>query len=76
MIKLLVGRLTKLPTHSVPVLGFGIAIAISDDDASFQLQVRSIRTGDNFCDWDTCTYPFLDFQKYVRCNIFHMQRPS
>ena len=24
MIKSLVGRLTKLPTHSVPVLGFGI----------------------------------------------------
>ena len=38
MIKLLVGRLTKLPTHSVPGLGFGITTAISTDDASFQLE--------------------------------------
>ena len=37
--KLLVGRLTKLHTHSVPVLGFGIITAIFADDASFQLEV-------------------------------------
>ena len=39
MIKLLVGLLTKLPTHSIPVLGFGITTAISADDASFKLEV-------------------------------------
>ena len=37
--KFLVGHLTKLPTHSVPVLGFGIITAIPADDASFQLEV-------------------------------------
>ena len=58
MIKLLVGRLTKLPTHSFPVSGFGITTAISADDASFQLEVWSIRIGVNFCDWDTCTLSF------------------
>ena len=45
MIKLLVGRLTKLPTHSVPVLGFGFTTAVSADDASFQLEVWNIRIG-------------------------------
>ena len=39
MIKLLVGRMTKLPIHSVPVLCFGIFTAISAADASFQLEV-------------------------------------
>ena len=45
MIKLLVGRLTKLPTHSVAVLGFWITTAISADDASFQLKEWNIRIG-------------------------------
>ena len=39
MIKLLVGRLTKLPTNFVPVLGLGVTTAISADDASSQVEV-------------------------------------
>ena len=50
MIKWLVWRLTKLPTHFVPVLGFGITTAIPADDASFQLEVWNIRIGVIFCD--------------------------
>ena len=76
MIKSLVGRLTKLPIHSVPILGFGITTVISADDASFQLEVWNIRIGVNFCERDTCTCRFLDFQMHVRCNIFDKQRPS
>ena len=59
MIKMLVGRLTKLPTHPVPVLG--ITTAISADDASFQLAVWNIRIDVHFCDWDTCKCRFLNF---------------
>ena len=44
MIKLLVGRLTKLRTHSVWVLCFGITTAISADDASFKLEVSDYET--------------------------------
>ena len=76
MIKSLVGRLTKLPTHSVPVLGFGNITVISADDASFQHEVLNLRIGVNFCDWDICSCRFLDFQMDVRCNISHKQRLS
>ena len=69
MIKSLVGRMTKLPTHSVLVLGFGNITLFSADDARFQLEVWNMRICVNVCDWDTCTRRLLDFQMHVRCNF-------